>query len=205
MLHLHLLELTLQLLVLLHLCRVLVIDAVQVLDDFGVLGFHLGDLASPLLAFLVFLLLEDFALLLNALLLELKHLNLVVDVASFDVAQLELVFDLVDAVTAVFRVDVVLAGHQIICIFHLVLLEDDSFRSERLLLYCLFILLIIAAIAFDVLVVGKLLGRWCVALSLPFHAAIVSAGISSPEGLLSVVISRQRLISSDSHGSCSLL
>ena len=126
MLHLHLLELTLQLLVLQHLCRVLVIDAVQVLDDFSVLGFHLRDLASPLLAFLVFLLLEDFALLLDALLLELKHLNLVVDVASFDVAELELVFDLVDTVTAVTRVDVVLAGHHIICIFHLVLLEDDS-------------------------------------------------------------------------------
>ena len=205
MLHLHLLELTLKLLVLLNLGGVLVVDTVQVLDDFGVLCFHLRHFVPPLLAFLVFLLLQHFTLLLDTLFLKLKHLDFIVDMASFDIAELELILNLVDAITAISSINVVLTSRNIICALHLVLLENNSLRSERLLLHSLFIFLIVAAIALDVLVVGQLLSRWSVALSLSFHAAIVSTGIGPSERLLSIVVPCQRLISCHSHCSCSLL
>ena len=60
------------------------------------LVLHLGHLGLPLSAFLVFLLLKMLALLLNPHLLELEHLNLVIDVLFFHCAQLELVFDLIN-------------------------------------------------------------------------------------------------------------
>lgn len=58
------------------------------------LTLHLCYLALPVGALLVFLLLELFALLLDAHLLDFEHLDLVVDVLLFHGAQLELIFDL---------------------------------------------------------------------------------------------------------------
>lgn len=152
------------------------------------LRLHLRHFVPPLLAFVIFLLLQHFTLLLDTLFLKLKHLNLVVDVASFDIAQLELILNLVDAITAISSINIVLTSRNIISALHLVFLEDYSLRSERLLFHSLFIFLIFAAIALDVLVVGKLLSRWSVTLSLSFHTAIVSTGIGPSERLLSIVV-----------------
>ena len=52
------------------------------------LVLHLGNLLPPFSTFLVFLLLEHLALLLNPHLLYLKHLDLVIDVATLHGAQL---------------------------------------------------------------------------------------------------------------------
>ena len=92
-LHLHLLQLCLQVLILLHLGRVLSIDTGEVLHDLRVLVLHLSHLVSPLLALLIFLLLQNLTLLFNPLLFELQHLYLIVYVLALHLAQLDLVFN----------------------------------------------------------------------------------------------------------------
>ena len=159
MLHLHLLQLTLQLLVLLHLGRVLLVDVAQVRDDFSMLVLHGLHLAAPLLTFLVFLLFEKLALLLDALLFKLQHLDLVIYVARFHIAQLESVFDIVDALTASLVSLELLSGDLLldVVVTPLVVLVDHS-------LLLLFVLcggdsriFFITAVASDILIIGELL------------------------------------------------
>ena len=87
-LYLHNLQLGLERFVLRDLLMVLLIYACKVRDDLGVLLLHLSNLFPPFSTFFIFLLLEDLTLLLNPHLLNLKHLDLVIDVATFHGAQL---------------------------------------------------------------------------------------------------------------------
>ena len=82
MLYLHKLQLGLERFVLRDLLLILIIYVCKVRDDLGVLSLHLGNLLPPFSTFFVFLLLEDLALLLNPHLFDLKHLDLVIDVAT---------------------------------------------------------------------------------------------------------------------------
>ena len=157
-LHLHLLKLTLQLLVLLHLGRVLIVDVAQVRDDFSMLVLHGLHLAAPLLTFLIFLLFEKLALLLDALLLKLQHLDLVINVARFHIAQLESVLDIVDTLTTSLVSLELLSGDLLlnIVVTPLVVLVDHSLlllivlRGDRRIFF-------IAAVASNILIISKLL------------------------------------------------
>jgi len=186
-LHLHLLKLHLQRLILLHLCGVLVVHTRQVLDHFGVLLLHIRHLVTPLLALLVFLLLQKLALLLYAVFFELEHLNLVINMASLDVAELKSILDIIDLLATSSCVHFLF--------LMLVLLINDGFASG-LLLEDVTILLLIAAVALDVVVVGELLSRGRVALSLLFDAAVVGARVCAAERLIGarVIFARQRLL-----------
>jgi len=152
-----------------------------------VLLLHIRHLVTPLLALLVFLLLQKLALLLYAVFFELEHLNLVINMASLDVAELKSILDIIDLLATSSCVHFLF--------LMLVLLINDGFASG-LLLEDVTILLLIAAVALDVVVVGELLSRGRVALSLLFDAAVVGARVCAAERLIGarVIFARQRLL-----------
>ena len=96
MLLLHLLQLPLQRLILLNLLLVLVIDSIKVVDYSCMLSFHRLHLGFPCITFVVLLLFQDLTVCFNPLFLKFEHLNFVFPVLLFNVAELDLVFDVSD-------------------------------------------------------------------------------------------------------------
>ena len=94
MLSLHLLQLTLQQLILLYLLSVLRVDIVKVAHHSLMLSLHIIDLGLPSPTLLVSLPLEYITIGLNPLFLQLQHLYLVFPMLLLHVAQLDPIFNL---------------------------------------------------------------------------------------------------------------
>lgn len=81
--------------------RVLLINAAQILNNLRMFILHRLNFFAPLLTLFVLLLFQQLTLLLNALFIELKHLNFIVNVATFDIAQLKSVLDFMNTLTTI--------------------------------------------------------------------------------------------------------
>lgn len=171
MLSLHMLQLCLQVLVLGHLSRVLLIDAVEICHDFCVLVLHLSDFAPPFSIIFVFLLLQKLCLVLNPLFFKLEHLYLIIDVSAFDVTQLDLRLYLMHLVIFHTR------GHR----FDIVV----GVSAAVVLTFCHGCFLVfVRRIAFDIMIICQLLSRWSVPFPFLFNRFVVSASVSPSERLL---------------------
>lgn len=142
MLSLHVLQLSLQVLVLGHLSRVLLIDTVKISHDLCVLILHLSDFTPPFSIIFVFLLLQKLCLVLDPLFFKLQHLDLIIDMSAFDVAKLDLRLDLM----------------------HLLILHTWGHSSFNVTIFSPAVLALghscflvfIGRITFDVMIIGKL-------------------------------------------------
>lgn len=101
---------------------------------------------------------------LNALLFELEHLDLVVDVATLDCRKLQLVLNHAHSSLV------------IIIVSFLRLLTSAKFLFDRDFIF-------IAAVTFDILIISQLFSRRRVSLSLLLNAAIVGTCVRAAEGL----------------------
>ena len=124
----------------------MLIDINQVSHDFGVLVLHLIDFIPPLDAFLILLLDQEVTLLFNAHLLELEHLNFVIDMLSFHGAKFDLAFNLIHLSCSWLRDNCLLL--QIECFLAVLTVITVTVVN---------IVVIVFITAFDVLVIGQLL------------------------------------------------